>query len=93
MNYYDPYNYGQQQTTYGMQQTMAMPAMAQQQPAQADNIFTYPQNLPGALSLIQQAVAGETEDRMFYTYLMDKAPSAEDKEIISGIRNNEISHP
>ena len=55
-------------------------------------IFTYPQNLPGALSLIQQAVAGETEDRMFYSYLMDKAPTAEDGEIISGIRDNEISH-
>jgi hypothetical protein len=48
-NSYDPYNYGQQQAPYGMQQTMAMPAIAQQQPAQTDNIFTYPQNLPGAL--------------------------------------------
>lgn len=54
--------------------------------------YTYPQNVPGALKLIQEAVAGETEDRMFYQYLIDNAPSAEDKEIISGIRDDEISH-
>lgn len=90
-NQYDPYAYGQQMP-YGVQPVMAMPVAQPQQIMQADTVFAYPQNLPGALALIQQAVAGETEDRMFYTYLMDKAPSAEDKEIISGIRNNEISH-
>ncbi|WP_141400975.1 ferritin-like domain-containing protein [Lacrimispora amygdalina] len=59
---------------------------------QTDDIFTFPQNLPNALSLIQQALSGETEDRMFYTWLIDNAPSEEDKQIISGIRDNEIGH-
>jgi rubrerythrin len=54
--------------------------------------YTYPQNVPGALKLIQEAVAGESEDRMFYQYLIDNATSEEDKEIIKGIRDDEISH-
>lgn len=88
MDYFNPFYYD---GSFGLQQDMVVPAVAQQQ-MQTDPIFTYPQNLPGALALIQQAVAGETEDRLFYTYLIDNAPSAEDKEIISGIRNNEINH-
>jgi rubrerythrin len=54
--------------------------------------YTYPQNMPDALMLIQQAVAGETEDRMFYRYLIENAPTEEDKTIIGGIRDDEISH-
>lgn len=54
--------------------------------------YTYPQNVPGALKLIQEAVAGETEDRMFYQYLIENAPSKEEKEIITGIRDDEIRH-
>lgn len=54
--------------------------------------FIYPQNLQNALDLIQQALAGETEDRMFYSWLIENAPSKEDKEIINGIRENEIGH-
>lgn len=90
MNYndyggYDPYTYGQP-----YMQTMATPAAAQQ--TQMNAIFVYPQNLQGALVLIQQALSGETEDRMFYTWLMGQAPSKEDQQIISGIRGNEIGH-
>lgn len=88
-NYYDPYTYGQ--ATPYMQQAMAMPAMAAQ-PAQNYNIFTYPQNLPNALTLIQQAVAGENEDRMFYSWLIEQVLSNDDKQIITGIRDNEIGH-
>lgn len=88
-NYYNPYTYDQ--AIPYMQQTMAMPPMTAQ-PAPSDNIFTYPQNLPNALTLIQQAVAGENEDRMFYSWLIEKAPSNEDKKIITGIRDNEIGH-
>lgn len=54
--------------------------------------YTYPQNVPEALKLIREAVAGETEDRMFYQYLIENAASEEDKEIIKGIRDDEISH-
>jgi rubrerythrin len=56
------------------------------------DIYTYPQNVPGALQLIHEAVAGETEDRLFYQYLIENAPSEEDKEIITGIQDDEISH-
>lgn len=64
----------------------------QLQPTNTVNIFRYPENLNNALSLIQQAVAGENEDRLFYTYLIEHAPTEEDKQIISGIRDNEINH-
>jgi rubrerythrin len=56
------------------------------------DIFTYPQNLDGALELIQEALAGETEDGIFYAWLIDQAPTEDDKQIISGIRENEIGH-
>lgn len=54
--------------------------------------FHYPQNLAGALDLIRQAVAGENEDRIFYSYLIENAPTNDDRQIITGIRDNEISH-
>lgn len=59
---------------------------------QGQEIYTYPQNLAGAIKLIEEAVAGENEDRLFYQYLINNAPSEEDKEIIRGIRENEITH-
>ncbi len=58
----------------------------------ADKKFTFPENLVNALKLMQQAVAGESEDRAFYSYLIDKAPDEEEKQIITGIRDNEIGH-
>lgn len=48
--------------------------------------------LSEALDLIVQALGGETEDRLFYEYLMNNAPSLMDKEIIRGIRDDEIKH-
>ena len=82
-NDYDPYKYLQ-----------AAPCVssAADPPAQSDTVFSYPQNLPGALVLIEQALSGESEDRMFYSWLMEQAPSAEDRQIIAGIRDNEIRH-
>lgn len=86
------------QNQYMMPQTLPeiMPVQYQM-PNKSQNIagleeYTYPQNVPGALKLIQEAVAGETEDRMFYQYLIENAPSEEDKEIITGIRDDEIRH-
>lgn len=58
----------------------------------ANNHYTYPQNVPGALQLIREAVRGETEDRMFYEYLISVAPTEEEKNIIRGIRDDEIKH-
>jgi len=48
--------------------------------------------LSEALELVKQAVEGETEDRLFYDYLIRNATSESDVEIISGIRDNEINH-
>lgn len=72
-------------------QKVAVPTIAT--PVSMDsNIYIFPQNLAGALELIQQAVAGETEDKLFYTYLIENAPTNEDKQIIGSIRDNEITH-
>ncbi len=54
--------------------------------------YTYPQNLPMAMQLIRDAVSGETEDKLFYNYLISIAPSQEDKDIIAGIRDDEMKH-
>lgn len=62
------------------------------QQTEANSIFVYPQNLQNALSLIQEALSGESEDRMFYSWLIENAPSYEDQQIINGIRDNEIGH-
>lgn len=76
----------------------AMPVVTpfdmQQSPMDAKELepYTYPKNLPEALRLIEQAVEGETEDRLFYKYLIDNAPSEQDKEIIRGIREDEGRH-
>jgi rubrerythrin len=87
------------QNQYMMPQTMPdMMMQGQYQIPQAPQSilgleqYTYPQNFPEALKIIQEAVAGETEDKLFYQYLIENAPAAEDKEIIAGIRDDEISH-
>ncbi|MDF2504886.1 ferritin-like domain-containing protein [Clostridium sp.] len=54
--------------------------------------YTYPGNFPGALRLIEEAVTGEREDELFYDYLISAAPTQEAKNIIGGIRDNEIKH-
>ena len=75
-------------------QTPEQPRMTEQPQATVmkpgQEIYTYPQNLAGALKLIEEAVAGENEDRLFYQYLINRASSEE--EIIRGIRENEITH-
>ncbi|MBB4824750.1 rubrerythrin [Sporosarcina luteola] len=45
-----------------------------------------------SLQLMAEAVQGEREDQLFYDYLISKAPTAEQKEIITSIRNDEIRH-
>jgi rubrerythrin len=45
-----------------------------------------------SLKLIAEAVQGEKEDQIFYNYLIANAPTQEQKEIITTIRNDEIHH-
>lgn len=51
-----------------------------------------PEALQKSLALMFEAVQGEKEDRLFYEYLISVAPTQEDKEIISSIRDDEIRH-
>lgn len=48
--------------------------------------------LNNSLRLIKEAVQGEKEDAQFYEYLIKKAPTKEEKEIIESIRNDELKH-
>ena len=45
-----------------------------------------------ALELVKDAVQGEREDELLYDYLINKAPTNEEKEIIRIIRNDERKH-
>lgn len=61
-------------------------------PEVMNDYYTYPQNLVPALELIEEAVADERHDEMFYDYMIKIAPTKEDKEIIAGIRDDERKH-
>ncbi len=45
-----------------------------------------------ALALVKKAVQGEREDELFYSYLISVAPTQEEKEIITSIRDDERKH-
>ena len=61
----------------------------EQMPEQRDR---YDPDLSEALRLIEEAVQDETHDRLFYQYLISRAPSIQDKDIITGIQNDEMKH-
>lgn len=48
--------------------------------------------LEEALKLVRNAVQGEREDEIFYDYMISVAPTKEEKDIISSIRDDEIKH-
>lgn len=48
--------------------------------------------LTEALALVKDAVQGEREDELFYDYLISIAPTKEEKDIISTIRDDERKH-
>lgn len=50
------------------------------------------QALEKSLLLIRDAVKDEKEDALFYEYLIQQAPTSEDKEIIASIRDDELKH-
>ena len=45
-----------------------------------------------AIELIRQSVLDEKNGEMFYSVLIEQAPTEKDKDIISSIRENEIKH-
>lgn len=91
-SFYPPYPYAQMPVYMPTALTaQANPVMMPQDNA-AMASFMYPQNLPNALSQIEKAVGGETEDTLFYEWLLQRAPSSEEQQIIAGIRENEMQH-
>lgn len=50
------------------------------------------QALQKSLMMMAEAVQGESEDRLFYDYLISVAPTQEDKDVIASIRDDEIRH-
>lgn len=72
-----------------MQYYSNYPYMVPQNPVDP---YSYPQNLYTAFQLIKESVVDEYEDSMFYNYLISIAPTQEDKNIITGIRDDEIKH-
>lgn len=59
-----------------------------------NNNMNYENNpkLQQSLKLMKEAVQGEREDQLFYEYLIEQAPTQEEKEIIASIRDDEVKH-
>lgn len=63
-----------------------------------DNNFRYPQikksykTLEEALELVKNAVQGESDDELFYEYLISVVPTEEERNIIASIRDDEKKH-
>jgi rubrerythrin len=60
-------------------------------PAQND-IYSYPQNLKDALDMLQDAISGEAQDRVFSEFLVNAAPTQQDRTIIQGMIQDEMEH-
>lgn len=57
-----------------------------------NEIPTTYKTLEQALALMYDAVQGEAEDEMFYSYLISIAPTKNEKDIITSIRDDERKH-
>lgn len=57
-----------------------------------NEIPTTYKTLEQALALMYDAVQGESEDEMFYGYLISIAPTKNEKDIITSIRDDERKH-
>ncbi|MEX2416288.1 MAG: ferritin-like domain-containing protein [Paenibacillaceae bacterium] len=62
------------------------------QPSAMPMPINHPAPSQEVLRLLEESVAGEKEDRIFYQQLIELAPTTAEKEIIAGIRDDEISH-
>ncbi|MGI5849877.1 MAG: ferritin family protein [Christensenellales bacterium] len=86
--YYDP---GYSRYAFYNQPGRYMQTEPMQQYIQQDQ-YSPGSNLSQALRLIEDALRGETEDRLFYQFLISQATEAKDKDIIAGIRDDEMKH-
>lgn len=61
-------------------------------PYQLVTTGTYDERLRVVVRMIQEGIAGERNDELFYDYLISVAPSEQDRQIITGIRDDERKH-
>jgi rubrerythrin len=88
--YYDP-GYGNY--TLNNQWGSNNPGANQAYPQQdIYDVYDINTNMPDALRLIEDAVKGETEDRLFYQHMIGIAAAPQEKDIIAGIRDDEMKH-
>jgi rubrerythrin len=52
----------------------------------------YDDRMKVVLRMIQEGIAGERQDELFYDYLIGKAPTEQEKQVIAGIRDDERKH-
>lgn len=57
-----------------------------------DDQMMYNTQLQEALERVKEAVQGEREDELFYDFLISMAPTVEEKDIITSIRDDERRH-
>ncbi|WP_025696330.1 ferritin-like domain-containing protein [Paenibacillus durus] len=60
------------------------------QPALAN--WPYHRSSDMVIGLIQQSIQGERNDELFYDFLIKLAPTQQQKEVITGIRDDERKH-
>jgi rubrerythrin len=61
-------------------------------PYQFASMGTQDERYHVVVRLIQEGIAGERNDELFYDYLISVAPSEQDRQIITGIRDDERKH-
>jgi rubrerythrin len=61
-------------------------------PYQFTAMGTQDDRLHIVVRMIQEGIAGERHDELFYDYLISAAPSEQDRQIITGIRDDERKH-
>jgi rubrerythrin len=61
-------------------------------PAVREDPYNAHMNLDAALITMKHAAESEADVRAFYDYMLAAAPSEEDREIIAGIRHDDLKH-
>ncbi|QWU14897.1 Rubrerythrin [Paenibacillus sophorae] len=54
--------------------------------------WSYHRNSDMVIGLIEQSIQGERNDELFYDFLIKLAPTQQQKEVITGIRDDERKH-
>jgi rubrerythrin len=71
---------------------MSFPYFLPYVPLQPVSMGRYDERYYAAVKLILEGIAGEREDELFYDYLISVAPTEQEKQVITGIRDDERKH-